>query len=58
MQQQQGGMPAPGGLPAAGGIGGLPPLPPRGNPRGPPGAIHIQVTEQEKEAIERVRQIT
>ena len=49
--QQQGGMPAGGG-----GIGGLPAgmmMPPRGNPRGPP-AIHIQVTEQEKEAIERV----
>lgn len=49
--QQQGGMP-----PGGGGIGGLPAgmmLPPRGSPRGPP-AIHIQVTEQEKEAIERV----
>jgi len=49
--QQAGGVPA-----AGGGLGGIPPgmvLPPRGNPRGPP-AIHIQVTEQEKEAIERV----
>ena len=46
--QQAGG----GGLP---GVGGLPPgvAPPQGMPRGPP-AIHIQVTEQEKEAIERV----
>lgn len=54
MQQQGlGGMPAGGG-----GVGGLQPgmgLPPRGSPRGPPGAIHIQVTEQEKEAIERVQ---
>ena len=53
MQQQGlGGNPAPGG-----GMGGLPPgmvVPPHGSPRGPP-AIHIQVTEQEKEAIERVR---
>ena len=51
--QQQGGVPAAGG----GGIGGLPAgmMPPRGNPRGPP-AIHIQVTEQEKEAIDRVQQ--
>jgi len=50
--EQQQGQPQQGG-----GIGGLPPgmmIPPRGNPRGPPGAVHIQVTEQEKEAIERV----
>lgn len=57
MQQQGlGGMPAGGG-----GVGGLPPgmaIPPRGSPRGHPGgAIHIQVTEQEKEAIERVWQL-
>lgn len=55
MQQQGlGGMPAGGG--GGGGVAGLPPgmgVPPRGSPRGPP-AIHIQVTEQEKEAIERV----
>ena len=55
MQQQGlGGMPAGGG----GGMGGLLPgmaIPPRGSPRGP-AAIHIQVTEQEKEAIERVWQ--
>lgn len=55
MQQQGlGGNPAPGG-----GMGGLPPgmvVPPHGSPRGPP-AIHIQVTEQEKEAIERLKQL-
>jgi len=57
MQQQQQGQQGGGGM--GGILPGMPPgmmMPPRGNPRqgGPPGAIHIQVTEQEKEAIERV----
>ena len=62
MQQQQG-QPQQGGGGMGGLLPGMPPgmmMPPRGSPRGPgqggpPGAIHIQVTEQEKEAIERVQ---
>ncbi|XP_065904490.1 UV excision repair protein RAD23 homolog A-like [Dysidea avara] len=64
MQQQQG-QPQQGGGGMGGLLPGMPPgmmMPPRGSPRGPgqggpPGAIHIQVTEQEKEAIERLKQL-
>lgn len=65
MQQAQQGQPQQGSGGMGGVLPGMPPgmmMPPRGSPRapgqgGPPGAIHIQVTEQEKEAIERVKKM-